>query len=145
MESCPGLATLLWPNRATGRSNGGGQCLIPSHLGRHSRWATVKFVGVPGAIPYFGAIDLILRADLDTPAAVAALLFYNLVFVAPHAALISIRVLLPTHSERTFAAVASFCEVWGKRLVILILLVPGGTLTADAIGWWLGQPLLPVS
>ena len=107
--------------------------------------ATLTFIGVPGAIPCFGAIDLILRADLDTHGAVDAPLFYNLVFVAPHAALIGIRVLLPTHSERTFAAVASFCEVWGKLLVILILLVPGATLTADAIGWCLGQPLLPVS
>ena len=107
--------------------------------------ATLTIIGVPGAVPYFGGIDLILRADLDTPGAVAALLFYNLVFVAPLAALIGTRVLFPTHSERIFAVVASFCEVWGKRLVILILLVLGATLTADAIGWWMGQPLLPVS
>ena len=107
--------------------------------------ATLTIIGVPGAIPYFGAIDLILRADLDTPGAVSALLFYNLVFVAPHAALIGTRVLLPTHSERIFAVVASFCEVWGRRLVILVLLVLGAALTADAIGWWLGQPLIPVS
>ncbi len=107
--------------------------------------ATLTIIGVPGAIPYFGAIDLILRADLDTPGAVAALLFYNLVFVAPLAALIGTRVLFPTHSERIFAVVASFCEVWGKRLVILILLVLGAMLMADAIGWWMGRPLLPVS
>ncbi len=107
--------------------------------------ATLTIIGVPGAVPYFGGIDLILRADLDTPGAVAALLFYNLVFVAPLAALIGTRVLFPTHSERIFAVVASFCEVWGKRLVILILLVLGAMLTADAIGWWMGRPLLPVS
>ncbi len=107
--------------------------------------ATLTIIGVPGAIPYFGAIDLILRADLDRRGAVASLIFYNLVFVAPHAALIGTRVLFPTHSERIFAVVASFCEVWGKRLVIVVLLVLGATLTTDAIGWWLGRPLIPVS
>ena len=45
---------------------------------------------MPGALPYFAAIDLILKEDLPLVSAGLALLYYNLVFVLPLAALLLI-------------------------------------------------------
>ena len=59
----------------------------------------LTLAGVPGALPYFGAIDQILRADLALLPSLLALLFYNLVFLLPLATIVLVRVLLPKRSE----------------------------------------------
>ncbi len=100
--------------------------------------------GLPGSLPYFGAIDQILRADLPLPASLLALLFYNLVFVLPLASLALVRVLMPTQSEQIFRRVVLLSGRWGRRLIVGGLAVVGTVLGADAIGWFLGYPLLPV-
>ena len=101
-------------------------------------------VGLPGALPYFGAIDQILRADLSIVASVAALVFYNVVFLTPLATLLVVRLLFPAHSGAIFGRVASLAERWGRHLIVLILLGVGLVLVADGVGWFLGHPLLPV-
>ena len=40
-------------------------------------------VGLPGAIPYFAAIDQILRSDLNAGSNVIALIYYNVIIVLP--------------------------------------------------------------
>ena len=94
--------------------------------------------------PYFAAIDQILRADVSTTGALLALLYYNIVFILPHAVLIIVRLVAPAQSERIFKTVGDFTERWGRRLIIAVLLIVGLVLIADAISWWFGSPLLPV-
>lgn len=106
--------------------------------------AGLTLVGLPGAFPYIGAVDQILRADLGPSRAVLAVLFYNVVFLVPLGTLLIVRLVLRERAEPIFAWVVSFTERWGRRLVLVILLVVGAVLVADAIGWLLGRPLLPV-
>ena len=106
--------------------------------------AGLMLVGMPGAVPYFAAVDQVLRADVSVTGAVLAMLFYNAVFLLPLAAVPVLRILLRERSQPIFDAVDRFLEVWGQRVVTVILLVLGGVLVADAVGWYLGRPVLPV-
>ena len=106
--------------------------------------AGITAVGLPGALPYFGAIDQILRADPTFAQMTLALLFYNLVFVSPLIALVALRWLFPERSERLLRGVASITGRWGRRLIVAVLLVLGGILIADAVAWFFGYPLLPI-
>ncbi len=107
--------------------------------------AGLTIVGLPGAIPYLGAIDLILRADLGPAASGFALVFYCIVFVLPLTILLIVRMVLPEKSEGIFRRVAEVAERWGRQLVVAALVIVGVVLLADAVGWFLGSPLLPVA
>ena len=100
-------------------------------------------VGLPGALPYFAAVDQILRADPDTVGAVLALGWYNAVFIAPLALVVVLRSALGSRSDRFLQASNAFLEKWGRRVIIAILAVLGAALVVDGVGWLLGMPLFP--
>ena len=100
--------------------------------------------GLWGALPYFAAIDQILKANLSILEAVLALGYYNLIFILPLAALVVIRAALGARAAGLFDAVNRLFSVWGKRLLIAGLIIVGLVFVADGIGWLVGRPLLPV-
>jgi cytochrome c biogenesis protein CcdA len=102
----------------------------------------LTIIGLPRALLYFAAVDLILRAYLNLPGIVKALLYYNFINLLPLMLIVVLRRLLGTRSDAIFAAAARFLERWGKRLIFCGLLVLGLALVADAIGWFLGFPLI---
>jgi cytochrome c biogenesis protein CcdA len=106
--------------------------------------ATLIAVGLPGAIPLFAAIDVMLRADVRDATAVWLLLYYNIVFVLPLVALVIIRAALGDRSTPVFEAISNFLSAWGKRIVIVVLLLLGMALVADGIGWLLGRSFIPI-
>ena len=101
-------------------------------------------VGMPGAFPYFAAIDQILRADLSSVGTAATLLYYNAIVLAPLAAVPILRALAGERAEGLFRRIAPIVDRWGRRMVIAVLLAIGLIGVADGIGWLLGHPLLPV-
>ena len=106
--------------------------------------AGLTLVGMPGAFPYLGAIDQILREDPGPTQAVFALLFYNIVFLLPLLSLLVVRILLPTQSEKVFRRVSEIAEVWGGRIIAFIVVFIGVLFVVDGIGWFMGHPLFPV-
>ena len=105
--------------------------------------AGLTVVGLPSALLYFAAIDQILRADLRAPGIVNAVLFYNVVYLSPLMLIVLSRRLFGARSDPLYGAVARFLERWGERLMFFGLLGLGAVLVADAIGWFIGFPLLP--
>lgn len=105
--------------------------------------AGAMLAGLWGALPYFAAVDQILRADLPLTGVLGALLYYNLVFIAPLAALVVLRAVVGERANSVFAAINRFFEVWGRRVLMLLLLALGIALVADGIGFLMGHPLLP--
>ncbi|MCL1123376.1 GAP family protein [Shewanella surugensis] len=103
---------------------------------------SLTIIGLPGAIPYFGAIEQILRAHLNFLAAVSALILYNVAFVLPFLALLLIRLLLPNHSGAVFGAISTQIKRWGKPIIVSCVAILGCFLVADSIGWFFGYPLL---
>ena len=63
----------------------------------------------------------ILRADLGPAGTAFALLFYNVVFLLPLAALLVVRLVLPARSEAIFRRVAALAERWGRPLSAVVL------------------------
>lgn len=106
--------------------------------------AGIVLVGLPGALPYFAAIDQILRADLGPGTSITALIFYNLVIVLPLLAMLAVHAALGGRARPLFDRIAELAGRWGPRLFALLLLMLGVVLVADGIGFLLGYPLLPV-
>ncbi len=106
--------------------------------------AGMTIVGMPGAVPYLAAIDLILRSDLTTRQAVMILVVYNIVFVAPLATIVALRMVLGERSQGLLYSVRGFFDRWGQRLIVSLMLVLGALLIMDGVGWFLGTPLIPV-
>ena len=106
--------------------------------------AGLTIVGLPGAVPYFAAIDLILRTDVTLLQQMLALGYYNYVFVTPLVAIVALRLILGERSTGTLDAVKKFFDTWGQRLIVALLLILGVVLVLDGIGWFLGHPLIPV-
>ncbi len=107
--------------------------------------AGLTIVGMPGAVPYLAAIDLILRSDLRTSQAFIAVVFYNIAFVLPLAVIVLSQMMLGERSRPFIEGVRRFFDRWGQRVVVSLLLLLGALLAIDGIGWFLGHPLFPVS
>ena len=105
----------------------------------------LTIIGFPGAVPYFAAIDLTLRAELGLVQRVAALWIYNLAFVVPLALLVLLRLLLGERSQETLVRINAFFDRWGQRVILVLFVLLGVVLVADGIGWLLGYPLIPVT
>ncbi|UCE01885.1 MAG: GAP family protein [Candidatus Latescibacterota bacterium] len=106
--------------------------------------AGTTIAGLWGALPYFAAIDQILKADLSTAEAVIALAYYNVVFVALLFLLVLFRAVAGQRADALFDTVNRLLAVWGKRAVIALMLLLGAVLVADGFGFFLGRPLIPV-
>ena len=105
--------------------------------------AGLTVFGLPANLFYFAAIDQILRADLLIPGTLKAVLFYNVVFLAPLMLVVLSRWLFGTRADPLFEAVARFTQQRGKRIVFFGMLGIGAVLVADAIGWFFGFQVLP--
>ena len=116
-----------------------------SLVGAFTLGSSLTVVGIPGAVPYFGAIEQILRADLNPMASMGALIFYNIVFVLPFFVLVLIRTFVPNKSESIFRSISLLVTRWGKPVIVSLFIILGLVLIADSIGWFFGYPLLPVS
>jgi cytochrome c biogenesis protein CcdA len=106
--------------------------------------AMLNLTGMWGALPYFAAIDQILRADIGSTGMILAVIFYNVIFTLPLLAFIVLRIALGEQANRLFQKLTQFLSQWGRRLIIAILLILGLVLIIDAIGWFAGMPLIPV-
>ncbi|MEM1369547.1 MAG: GAP family protein [Cyanobacteria bacterium P01_H01_bin.15] len=106
--------------------------------------AGLTLVGLPGALPYFGAVDQILRWDLGILQSLLSIAYYNCVFLLPLLVLFVLGRALPSKSKRFTKSILSFIQLWGHRVFVAGLMLLGSVLFADAIGWFVGHPLLPI-
>jgi hypothetical protein len=112
-------------------------------IGTFSVSAGMTLMGLPSAVLYFAAIDQILRADLAAAGTLKALLFFNVICMTPLVLLVLSRGLLGTRSEALFRSATRLVARLGRPLVSVGLTGLGALLAADAIGWFVGLPLLP--
>ena len=113
-----------------------------------SRWCTFAVAltlgGMPGAIPYVGAIDQIIRAELPNGPSISALAFYNLVFIAPLVFLFLVPRVFPAQSKAFIAKLSEFFEKYGPPALAGVLALLGLVFAIDAVAFYFGHPLLPV-
>ena len=104
--------------------------------------AVINFIGIPFAIPYFAAIDQILKADFSATQAVMAVLFYNLAYALPFAIVPVLSAVMGERARPVLAKVNAVLDKVSGFLMPLLLGVIGLALVADAINYFIsGTPL----
>ncbi len=97
--------------------------------------ALINVIGIPFAVPYFGAVTQILRADLSWNATVAVLLVYNTLYAVPFALVILARVVFREQADAPLRRLNEGMERLSAVLVPVLLLLLGALFVADA-GWY---------
>jgi len=98
--------------------------------------AVINFIGIPFAVPYFAAIDQILKADLSTTQAVMMLLSYNLAYALPFAIVPLLSATMGDAARPILARVNGFLDKASGVLMPLLLGIIGLALVADAIKYF---------
>jgi cytochrome c biogenesis protein CcdA len=110
-------------------------------LGRHLRTpvsafalgAAIMAVELPTAFMYFGAISAVLAARPPAVAGILLLIAYNLVFVAPLAALVAIRRYAGARTDRWLIAAQARVRYGGQVALAGVACIFGIVLTAVAV------------
>ena len=104
----------------------------------------LTITGMPAAVPYLAAIDQILKADIGSLQMANALVFYNLVFLAPFILLVALRFVFPNQALAILGKVNTIFTTWGGWVIGISLILLGVILVVDGIGFFFGKPLIPV-
>lgn len=143
-----GVALILlgyrWANARAARAERKRPAAAMTPLQAFGMGAGATIAGLWGALPYFAAIDQLLKANLSVGESVVALAVYNVVFISLAVPLVVLKAIVGQHADAIFAKVNDVIAVWGKRLLIAGMIVLGTVMLADGIGWMLGRPIIPV-
>jgi len=97
--------------------------------------AVVNLIGIPFAIPYFAAIDQLLKSDLDTGGVFLGLVVYNLVYALPFALIPLLTAIMGDRSKPILARINGYMEKAGDVIMPLLLLAIGLALLLDSV-WY---------
>ena len=97
--------------------------------------AVVNLVGIPFALPYFAAIDQLLKSGLDTAGVVTGLVIYNLAYALPFALIPVLTVVMGDRSKPILARINGLMEKASDVIMPLLLLAIGLALLLDSV-WY---------
>lgn len=95
--------------------------------------AVINFIGIPFALPYFAAIDQVLKANLSTGDSLVLLVAYNLVYALPF---LIVPILVTTLGERARPLLRKINATLDRASAVLmpvLLGLAGLALVADAL------------
>jgi len=95
--------------------------------------AVINFIGIPFAVPYFAAIDQILKTDFSTTEAVLMLLSYNLAYMLPFALVPVLSAVMGDKAKPILGRVNEVLDKVSGVLMPVLLGLIGLALLADAI------------
>lgn len=95
--------------------------------------AIINFVGVPFALPYFAAIDQILKADLSVESSLLVLAAYNVAYALPFLLVPILVAMIGERCEPILHRISNFLTGLVDRFMPAALLLLGIALTADAL------------
>ncbi|MBT8047459.1 MAG: hypothetical protein HKO99_10360 [Xanthomonadales bacterium] len=104
--------------------------------------AVVNFIGIPFAVPYFAAIDQILKADFSATEAVLMLLAYNFIYALPFALVPVLSAVMGDAAKPLLMRVNDWLDKASSFLMPLLLGTIGLILLADAVIYFVtGKPM----
>ena len=104
--------------------------------------AVINFIGLPFAVPYFAAIDQILKANLTPVHSIGVLVAYNVAYAIPFVAVPLAAALLGERSRPYLEKVNQILDRISGFLIPLLLGGVGAALVADAAHYFIqGEPL----
>lgn len=99
--------------------------------------AIVNFIGIPFGLPYFVAIDQILKAELSVTGSIAILGGYNLAYMAPFLLVPILTLIMGADARSLLDRMSAAVDKIGGVLLPLILFGLGAFLIADAGAYFL--------
>lgn len=100
--------------------------------------AVINLIGIPFAVPYFAAIDQLLKSGLDTTGMVTGLVLYNVAYAIPFALIPILTVIMGDRSKPILARVNGYMERASDVIMPLLLLAIGLALLLDSV-WYFVQ------
>lgn len=97
--------------------------------------AVVNFIGIPFAVPYFAAIDQILKTDFSTAEVVMMLLSYNLVYALPFATVPVLSAVMGEEAKPVLAKVNRIMDKISGFLMPAMLGLIGLVFLVDALAY----------
>jgi len=108
--------------------------------------ATINLIGLPFAIPYFAAIDQILKVDLSFTETLSVLALYNLAYILPFAALVFLRFIYGELADALFERVNARMEKASAVIMPVMLFAIGAVLLVDTVLYFpTGRPLINIT
>jgi cytochrome c biogenesis protein CcdA len=98
--------------------------------------AMVNFIGIPFAVPYFAAIDQILKTDLSAAQAVLMLVSYNLVYALPFVLVPLLSAVMGERAKPVLGRINRFLDRVSAFLLPAMLGIIGLALLADALTYY---------
>ena len=95
--------------------------------------AIINFIGIPFALPYFAAIDQILKADLSLTNSLAMLLAYNSLYALPFIIVPVLVAIMGKRSHTVLQSVNDTLDRISNYFLPILLLLVGLALVADAL------------
>ena len=95
--------------------------------------AIINFIGVPFALPYFAAMDQILKANLSVELSLTAIAFYNLAYALPFLLVVVLVAVTDESSKPILDKINNLLIGLVDRFMPIILFLLGFALTADAL------------
>lgn len=108
----------------------------PSPGGALVTGAIINFVGIPFGLPYFVAIDQILKAELEVLPTLGVLAGYNLAYMAPFLIVPLLTLIMGENARAILMKISGWVEEVGGVLLPLILAGLGVFLMADAVAYF---------
>ncbi len=99
--------------------------------------AVINLIGIPFAVPYFAAIDQLLKSDLDTTGVVMALVAYNLAYALPFALIPVLTMIMGDRSKPILARINGYMEKASDIIMPLLLLAIGLALLVDSTWYFI--------
>tara|TARA_R110002111_G_scaffold256979_3_gene324692 strand:+ start:16892 stop:17557 length:666 start_codon:yes stop_codon:yes gene_type:complete len=95
--------------------------------------AVVSFMGMPFALPYFAALDQILKADLTPLTALSVLAGYNVLYALPFALVPVLCATSGQKSQQTLRKINEWLERVSNFLMPILLTLVGLALIVDSL------------
>ena len=95
--------------------------------------AIVNFSGIPFALPYFAAVNQVLKADLSVESSLIVLAFYNIAYALPFLLVPILIALIGESGRPVLEKINDFLTNMVDRFMPILLLLLGAALTADAL------------
>ncbi len=99
--------------------------------------AVINFIGIPFAVPYFAAIDQVLKADFTSIQAATVLLGYNLAYALPFAIVPVLSAIMGKEAQPLLARVNAGLDRASNILMPLLLGLVGLALLLDAASYFI--------
>jgi cytochrome c biogenesis protein CcdA len=95
--------------------------------------AVVNVIGIPFAVPYFAAIDQLLKSDLDAVGVMTGLVIYNLAYALPFLLIPLLTAIMGDKSKPLLARVNGVMEKASAVIMPLLFLLIGLALMLDSV------------